>query len=222
MNIEKEIFKRYDVNFDKLIDYGFIKDCNNYKYTINFLNNDFQAIIIIDQEKNVLGKVIDLNTNLEYSNIRLEKYGAFISLVIENYKKILINIRDKCFNKKYFVSKQANRIGEYIINEYNDYPEFLWDKLPTCGVFRNKKNNKWYAIVMNIKGKIINKDVEEIEIINLKLPDDEIENLLKVDGYYKAYHMNKKSWISIVLDDTINDIEIYNLIDESYSLINSK
>ena len=45
---------------------------------------------------------------------------------------------------------------------------------------------------------------------------------LKKEGFYKAYHMNKKSWISIILNDTLNNKEIYELIDESYNLINDK
>ncbi|WP_423775113.1 MmcQ/YjbR family DNA-binding protein [Bartonella apis] len=33
-----------------------------------------------------------------------------------------------------------------------------------------------------------------------------------------AYHMNKDSWITIVLDETVSIKEIYDLIDQSYSL----
>lgn len=33
-----------------------------------------------------------------------------------------------------------------------------------------------------------------------------------------AYHMNKQHWISIILDENMNDDEIKNLIAESYTL----
>ena len=55
-----------------------------------------------------------------------------------------------------------------------------------------------------------------MEIINVKLEEEKIKQLLNKQGFYPAYHMNKKSWISIVLDDTINDDEIMDYINESY------
>ena len=36
--------------------------------------------------------------------------------------------------------------------------------------------------------------------------------------FYKAYHMNKKKWISIILDETLSDEDIFKYIDESYQL----
>lgn len=33
--------------------------------------------------------------------------------------------------------------------------------------------------------------------------------------------MNKKNWLTIILDDTITDSQIFNLIDDSYNLINT-
>ena len=57
---------------------------------------------------------------------------------------------------------------------------------------------------------------EDIEIINIKLDENKIVKLLNRKGFYKAYHMNKKYWITINLDDTISDEEIMNYIEESY------
>ena len=58
--------------------------------------------------------------------------------------------------------------------------------------------------------------------INLKLNEDTITNLLNKKGYYKAYHMNKKKWITIILDDTVKDEEIIFYIQESYNLTQGK
>ena len=70
---------------------------------------------------------------------------------------------------------------------------------------------------MNLdKNKLYKKTNGEVEIIDIKLDPSEIEDLLKINGFYPAYHMNKKSWISIILNDTISDEKIMNLIDESY------
>ena len=45
-----------------------------------------------------------------------------------------------------------------------------------------------------------------------------IGNLRQSAGYLPAYHMNKDSWITIVLDGTVPMKEICDLIDQSYFL----
>ena len=63
MNIENEVFKRFNVNYNKLEDYGFKKEKNNYVLEKNFLNNDFKAIITISSKGIVTGKVIENEIN---------------------------------------------------------------------------------------------------------------------------------------------------------------
>ena len=220
MNLEKDIFKRTTINFKKLIEYGFKKEKDKYIYQKSFLNNDFQAIITIDNNENISSKIIDLQINEEYINIRTEMNGEFVNKVRESYKEILIDIKNKCTEINYFINNQTNRITKYINNKYLDKPEFLWPKFPGYGVFRNKNNNKWYGIIMNIDSSKLENTTDEVEIINIKLKEEKIKKLLKIKGYYKAYNMNKKDWISIILNDTLKDNEIISLIDESYNLIN--
>ena len=54
MNIEKEIFKNSTVNYNKLIEYGFININNNYIYECNFMNDEFRAIITIN-DREIIG-----------------------------------------------------------------------------------------------------------------------------------------------------------------------
>ena len=219
LSIEKELFKRSEVIFAKLEKYGFIKKNNYYLYEKSFLNDDFKVIITIDTKGIVNGKVIDLQTNEEYININTDMSGNFVNEVRNEYKQILNSIKANCFENNYFISKQANRITKYIKEKYNNTPQFLWEKFKDYGVFRNSNNDKWYAIIMNINLSKLNIGNHEAEIINVKLSEDKVNKLLKEKGYYQAYHMNKKNWISIVLDDTLDDNEIIKLIDASYDLI---
>lgn len=217
--MEEEVFKKSKVNYNKLLDYGFIKDNNNYIYSINFMNNTFKAIITINNDI-INGKVIDLNTNEEYLALRVKSNnGSYVNEVRNNYINILNDIKDNCFDYYIYISKQANDIIKYVNNKYNDSLEFLWDKYPPFGILRNKHNNKWYALLGSIYGSTLNIDKEEIEIINLKLDKDLIKELLIKDGYYEAYHMNKKYWITIVLDNSVNISDIYKYIDYSYNII---
>lgn len=220
MNIEKDIFKRTIVNFKQIELYGFKKENNKYILEKNFLKNDFKAIITIDDKGIISGKVIDLQINEEYTNINTEMTGEFINKVRESYKDILIDIRNKCFENKYFIFDQSNRINKYIKDKYNNEPEFLWNKFPGYAVYRNEKNKKWYGIIMNLDMSKLNNGTGETEIINIKLDENKIKKLLKQKGFYEAYHMSKKDWISIILNDTLKDDEIISLLNESYELVN--
>ena len=221
MKIEEEIFKRYCVCLDKLESFGFQKENDVYVYNKNFLDNQFKAVITISNDGKITGKVIETDLNEEYINLRINYENTFVNSVRNAYNEILVDIRNNCYIKKAFISNQSNRIAEYIYNKYSDSPEFLWAKFPGFGVFRNKKNNKWYGAIMNIDKSKIDKmnNHKEIEIINVKLSPDKVGELLMQKGFYKAYHMNNKSWITIILDDTIMDKVIEELIDESYSII---
>ena len=223
MNIENDVFKRFSVNYNKLESFGFKKEKNNYVFEINFLNNDFKAIITIDFNGIVTGKVIDNELNEEYTLLRTEAIGEFVGKVRETYKKLLIDIRNNCFEANFFIFDQTNRINNYIKEKYGNDPEFLWESSPGCGVYRNPINNKWYGIIMNVNyNKLDSNKNGEVEVINIKLDELEIKNLLKKKGFYKAYHMNKVSWISIILNDTLSDKVICSLIDKSYEIINNE
>ena len=188
-----------------------------------FMKN-FQAIISITEDGQVTGKVWDLNMDEEYNNFRIENNnGAFTNKIREEYQTILLDIKKHCFEEIYFFTEQANRITNKILIKYHNEPEFLWDKYPHCGVFRNSQNNKWYGIIMNIdKSKIDNLLSGQVEVLNIKLGEKLVLELLKEKGYYKAYHMNKKYWLSIILDETITDDRIMELVDISYEFSMNK
>ena len=219
MNIENEIFKRTNVNIKQLEKYGFKKENNTYTFEKTFLNNEFKAIVNINDEGLVSGKVIDLQVDEEYTNIRTEMTGEFVNNVRESYKKILLDIKKHCFETNYFITEQANRINKYIKEKYNNEPEFLWEKFPGYAIYRNEDNNKWYGIIMNLDLSKLDNGSGEIEIINVKLAENKIQELLKEKGFYEAYHMSKTDWISIILNDTLKDEEIVSLLDESYNLV---
>ena len=57
---------------------------------------------------------------------------------------------------------------------------------------------------MNIPSKKLGVETERnIDIMNVRVESQEIEKLLKRPGYFPAYHMNKKNWISISLEDEL-------------------
>lgn len=218
MKLEQDIFKRTMVLFDQLERYGFHREEKGYSYRVAFMDYAFQAIIFIDLKGNITGKVYDLETEEEYTNIYvITQTGAFVSQVRTAYEQILIDIRNHCFKKNYFMFPQTNRITKWIYKIYHHEPEFLWKIYPGYGIFRNHKNGKWYGVIMNIDySKLDSKRRGEVEIIDLKLGKEKVQYYLKENGFYSAYHMNKKNWITVLLDGTVSDEKIISLVEESY------
>ena len=219
MSIENEIFKNYKVNYQKLLEYGFNKAKNTFKLTKLIIDNTFSINIEINSKEEISVKVYDLSINDEYISFRINNDNlSFANKIKEEVINLLLDIRNKCYTNLNS-NNQMNRITKLIKEKYKDEPEFLWSKFPEFRIFRNKDNKKWYAIIMNItKNKLNLNSNDEVYIINIKLDPEEIETLLDNNKFYPAYHMNKKYWITIILDENISDNEIMNFINKSYCL----
>ncbi len=99
----------------------------------------------------------------------------------------------------------------------------MWEKFPNNAIWRNKDNNKWYGALLIVeKSKIGIEEEGSIEIIDLLLEQEKIEKIVDNEKYFAGYHMNKKHWITIKLDGSVNINEIYKFIDNSYNLSKRK
>ena len=67
----------------------------------------------------------------------------------------------------------------------------------------------------------INKE-GKVTILNLKNTEEKVKSLIDNKYILKAYHMNKKYWITILLVKGINLDKVKKLIDESYNLVKNK
>ena len=213
--IEEEIFKKSIIDLDKCKKYGFFDSNGIYTYKKSILKDTFEIIITIKDNK-VTGKIIEKELEEEYLNYRIESnVGEFVGSIKEEFIKLLKDIKDKCTIQNEFVFAQANRISNWIKDTYHDNPEFLWNDDKNA-VFRNKNNKKWYGIIMYINQNKISTTDKMIEVMNVKLPPEQIDELVNKKGFYRAYHMNKKYWITFTLDNTIEDNKLKELIEISY------
>ena len=217
MDIETSVFARFVPDIEKLKKYGFCEKDGFYCFEKEFFNNDFKAVISVSKTGKVNGTVYDLANGDEYLPLRIKhQEGSFVGNVRLKYEEILLNIRDACFIRNQFIYPQSNRITNLIFQKYNESPDFPWIDDQGYGVFRNPNNKKWYGLIMNIDYSKIDKTKHgEIEVINIKLDEKEIQELLKEDGFFPAWHMNKKTWITIILNETLNDKKIMQLINKS-------
>ena len=151
-----------------------------------------------------------------YVNFRNESAeGAFVVGVRKAYEALLSEILEACSIKKTYVHDQANAIDALIFDRYAVRPEFLWKKFPHFGVYRNASSRKWFAIIMNVnRGKVVKGERGEVEVMNLKL--DELSEGFLQKGVYPSYHMNHKSWVTVLLDGTLPDDIIAEMLEISY------
>lgn len=223
MKLEEKAFEKKRIDFNKLKAFGFIESADKFVYEIDFMDCSFHAVITIFKDGKITGSVIDKMNEDEYTPIRYDRQtGAFVCSVRAAYQALLSNIATNCSTSLSFKTEQANRITKRIAEEFQVYPDFPWDD--TSGVFRHGESQKWFALIMELKyGQLLKNDNKEtVNAMNLKIDSEKGPELMKQDGIFPAFHMNHKLWITVLLDDTVKDETIMELIKESFELTNKK
>ena len=119
-----------------------------------------------------------------------------------------------------------------ILSYINTLPNVSYDQ-PFEGdffstVLRVKDSKKWFGIILTASEsyfKLNNIPVPtDRTVLNLKCPPDLREFLQSQYpcGILPSYHMNKKLWISIILQSNVPDEDIIKLINLSYDLVSKK
>ena len=214
------IFRHKKLNKEKLIAYGFIWDEQKYTSIFPVLDGEFCLKIEIIPPGKIMTEMVEVASNEPYTLHLTNEAGTFVGKVRDEYERVLKDIEDKCFDKDIFKSRQAKKIIEYINETYSDELEYLWEKSPDCAIARRKDNKKWYLIIMVIKKDRLGIDSTDLaEVINLRAKVEDVPILHQKDGIYPGYHMNKKYWVTVLLDDSVPLAEIYKLLDNSYKLV---
>lgn len=216
-----EIFKSYQFNQEKARAYGFVKNGEVWTYSCQILQGNFIMTVSITTD-NVSFQVFDQEMGDLYPQVHMESMtGSFVASVREACLEILYQIRKACFEVQDFICPQTKRIMAQIQEKYGNQLEYLWEKSPDTAVLRHEGNKKWYAVLMRIPWDKLEKGREGlVEAVNLK--HDQVVDLLSQKGIYPAFHMNKRYWISVALDDTLSDEMVLELIEKSWNLTSKK
>ena len=212
-----EIFKSYQFNQEKARAYGFVENGEVWTYSCQILQGDFFMTVSITTD-NVNFQAFDQETGDLYPQVHMESMrGSFVGSVRESCLEILYQIRKACFDVQDYICPQTKRIMAVVQEKYGNQLEYLWEKSPDTAVLRHEDNQKWYAVLMRISWDKLEKGREGVvEAVNLK--HDQVSDLLVKKGIYPAFHMNKRYWISVPLDDSLSDEEILELIEKSWNL----
>lgn len=215
----EEVFLRKRLLLDSLIPYGFKKQKSKYAFESDIMNGDFRLIVSITQAGGVDTSLVETETGEEYVLYKTNASGTFVGDVRSAIEKVLLDIADKCYEPAVFKTEQAMKLISYVREKYGDELEFLWTKFPDNAIWRRKDNEKWYGALLTLsKSKLDGRTEKTVEIVDLREQPDIIETLIDNEKYYPGWHMNKKSWYTIVLDNSVSDAELFERIDESYRL----
>ena len=220
MTFEEKALYGYIPDFARLSEAGFVRSGEGWTMKAGFMDGDFEAVIDISADGAVSGRVIDTADGGEYLPLRSEsRVGPYVSHVRDAYAALLLDIAGRCFVRRMFVSDQANRIAAMVKERFGEEPDFPFSakEYKAAAVFRNAGNRRWYGLIMNIPKNRLSgeKSSDPADVLNVKHDEAAIPKLLEKAGIYPAYHMQKRYWVSVILDDTLSDGEVFGLICRS-------
>lgn len=204
-----------------LISFGFEKNNDEFifKKTIGSL-----ALILVaklDREEKLSVTVIDSLTNDEFRlHFSPKAKGKYVQSVRNEIDKLEKSIKDSCAISDLFLL-QWKKIIEYINIKYGAPIECMWKEKFNSdeGIFRREDNKKWFATLLICNRKTLTgKGVGKMEVLNVRVDSEKIDSIVDKEIYFPGYHMNKKNWLSIVLNEGCPLETIFTFIDESYRL----
>ena len=211
INIEK-----YNFSKEQLLQFGFKEEAEKLIYRKEILDSSF-LIEISFVDSQLLIEVYDLEFDEVYSLYGVDSaVGETVQNIREHVENLLSSVLGLADESEKICSEvidYCNKYGGNHVNPFKKHPDIL--------AFVNEKN-KWYALLSDVEYNKLNKNTDittKVKILNVKYPTDNILDIIDNQNIFPAYHMNKKHWISIVLDKNIKLETIKELIDISYSLV---
>jgi len=204
----------------ELVPFGFEKRGYTYRYDHPVVNGQFRLEITVARGAKVSFRIFDNDSNEEYLLYSaLSVKGALVGRVRKEVDAVLSRFVDKCFKTQVYAEKSTLGIIAYAHEKYGDVPEHLWERYPDYAVIRKSEGKKWYCVMCKIeKSKVGLEGSEKVEIANFKIDPKTLPELLKRKGFSLAYHMNKKSWVTVLLDGSVSLASLKRLLDTSYAL----
>lgn len=204
-----------EIDEKELIQYGFIRRGDAFFLKKHLPSFPFSACYILKGET-LESRLIDDDSEEEYELVDAKNgMQGYSRGVNEEYQVLTEEILSSCTKR---IKTQTERIVLYVANHYGDEVEHLFEKSPDVIVIRKKENRKWYCLFMRIEAKKLSLNEKQIfDVLDLRGRE---QRILSIDNEFTfpGFHMNKKHWYTIILDERMKDEEIISLIEESYSL----
>lgn len=215
-------FSHLKLKVDSLIPYGFTKTAEKiYDYQVSILDNQFILTVSIYPSEKINTTIVDALTKEEYTLYKNQSAtGSFVSSIRKSVIEQLDLIVASCFETTpVFQTADSQSVINYVQEHYQTNLEFLWKQFPNDAVLRRSDSKKWYAALMKIPATKIGLDSDNlVEILDIRMDPDLLINKIDNNQIFPGYHMNKKHWVSILLNGQNNLDTVYSYIDASYEL----
>ena len=207
-----EFFRRMRLKRATLQKFGFKKESGGWTYSAPIANGALVCTVTVNAGGAVEEMTTDAATGDEYVQHHIAAAsGKFVGGVRRDIMALMRRIADACFERDVFKTALARGILSFAETEWGETPEFLWKNFPDYAVMRRKDTDKWYALLARLTAdKVGGSKKDIIEVVNMRRTEG-------MDGprFLPAYHMNKKTWTTIVLDGSVGKDELLGLLSES-------
>lgn len=204
--------KTYAPDFDKLLKYGFCREGDAHVLIKDLSESGLYARIAIDGT-HIDVRVIDRAFDDDFLPFSVKNGSSPVKSEVE---RLIEDVVAACFAS---IDVTENLVA-YLEETYGTKHEEPWEDSPGYYTFKAPNSQKWYAIIMHLSGKRIGLQTENaVDIINVKVAPDKIPALIDNKHCFCAYHMNKKNWITVLLDKDTDVPALKALIDESFRLV---
>lgn len=223
MAVRQVPLKQYNVVMSKLADFGFKQVGKKYIFSTFIMEDTFRVELQVDSVGHLFSRVLDTDLEEEYLPIWVKSASnPYSKKVKAAYQQVINAFLEACCEHLPFSSNQMNRMNQKIIEKYGDSFDQPFDKDDTYRSFRVA--GKWYALVYELDAsKLVGlpkaKNGRILQVANVKVDAQKLDSLLALDGVYPAYHMSKKSWVTLLLDDTLSDSMVWDFFDNSRALV---
>ncbi len=213
-------FDRLRPRKERLKAFGFVQAAQGYEWRGILPKTRLEITVRVNKSGQVSAELRDPQSGGTYILHRVAgASGKFVGQVRREYEDILGRIAASCFEKDVFKSRQAKELIAYAREKYGDELEFLWKQFPGNAVLRRKDTGKWYAALLVLAPEKLGLPAGDlVNILDVRTPPGEAETLADGRRYFPGYHMNKKHWLTILLDGQVPSREIFRHIDQSYTL----
>ena len=210
-----EIFDKNIFNSKLAIAYGFSKVGDYYILQSDIDVENFNVIVKIGKYSFEVN-VIELPFNEEYILFNvLDSKGKFVSKIRKKVNELIEDIVNSCFTSLDY----RKLLLDYVKEKYGTIPEEPWED-NNHATIKTPNSKKWYGIFISVSYKTVGLERNgKIDVLNVKLNPELIESLIDKKHFFPAYHMNKKYWITILLDSDTDVNLVKSLIDESFKLV---
>lgn len=193
-------------------------------------------------DKALAADVFETATNEKYVLFNVASaQGAFVGQIRSEVQNLIEDIREMCFISQDIKEKYVDFLHSYF-HTFGDNPwgeqgdagakmkcapandrvkgssEASLDRTYDTSMVYRCPNNKWFALVMQIKFKNLGFESDEpVWAVNLKA--ENVESITDKKSIFPAYHMNKKYWITVLLTAVTDFEKLCELTKKSFALV---